>query len=550
MGTGDGGGDQVWNLMDFGIVASGVLDTWIIPLIEMGTQAGKKKHSAGVLVLLMRMARLLRIVRLFRLVKIVRPLYNLAQGILEAFQGMFWVLVFMMIGLYAIAILCTRMIGHGALIPQEALADPDVQKAQARFQTVGTSMFTLFETMSGWTLVIFQPLFDELPFFRPCFVIFYIYAAWGLLAVMTGVVSENMMAIREQMKLEEVVRETERKALAVEVLLELFRSADEDDGGEICREEFDSLMTDPAIVRKLERYTTVSPADLAELFDWIDADHDGNISQEEFVTGFKLLNEDLSVKTIIRSENHLKHELGEMERRLRRRIEDKLEEFIRPLIKPVRKIGVITEQLQILDTNFQEFVNTGTLGTPSPRAPDGACRPKVKPDSGGPAPESLSFTSPWYQVSLRRSSTNLFDAWGEDDDTSDVGEVTRCPECEGPGPSALHSKLDQLLQDLEELFSAGQDEITQRADEVEKQSWFGRLKSEKKEKGPEIRTRGTADSDSNNFNPNTSSTLSSYPPVENWVHVPRERLVGMRSLNDVVSEVVSSQTLARDLPSG
>lgn len=31
------------------------------------------------------------------------------------------------------------------------------------------------------------------------FVVFYVYSAWALLAVMTGVVSENMIAIREQM---------------------------------------------------------------------------------------------------------------------------------------------------------------------------------------------------------------------------------------------------------------------------------------------------------------------------------------------------------------
>merc|ERR1719171_954462 len=74
---------------------------------------GRSKMT--VIFMLLRMARLLRIVRLFRLIKIIRPLYELAQGILEAFNGMFWVLVFMIMTLYATAMLCTLFIGDGEI---------------------------------------------------------------------------------------------------------------------------------------------------------------------------------------------------------------------------------------------------------------------------------------------------------------------------------------------------------------------------------------------------------------------------------------------------
>merc|ERR1712224_946572 len=81
--------DWVWNLLDFSIVASGVVDTWVMPLISWIKKETHKKGHVGVAFMLMRMLRLLRIVRLFRLVKIVRPLFQLAQGVLEALQGMF-----------------------------------------------------------------------------------------------------------------------------------------------------------------------------------------------------------------------------------------------------------------------------------------------------------------------------------------------------------------------------------------------------------------------------------------------------------------------------
>ncbi len=44
--------------------------------------------------------------------------------------GMFWVLVFMIMTLYSVAILCTRVIGHGSIIGEDA--DEDLQKIKAR----------------------------------------------------------------------------------------------------------------------------------------------------------------------------------------------------------------------------------------------------------------------------------------------------------------------------------------------------------------------------------------------------------------------------------
>lgn len=97
--------------------------------------------------------------RLFRLLKIVRLLYELAQSITEALQGMFWMLVFMIVTLYSVAILCTRVIGHGNIIGEDA--DEDLQKIKEMFSSVSTSMFTLFGTVSSWSLMKFVPLFEE-----------------------------------------------------------------------------------------------------------------------------------------------------------------------------------------------------------------------------------------------------------------------------------------------------------------------------------------------------------------------------------------------------
>merc|ERR1719162_1188711 len=99
----------------------------------------------GQVMMLMRMARLMRILRLVKLIKAVRPLYLLVTGVINALQGVLWVLVLTITVLYAMGIMATRLIGHGMLFPEgdvpEAILVP--------FQTVPDSMFTLFRVMSG-----------------------------------------------------------------------------------------------------------------------------------------------------------------------------------------------------------------------------------------------------------------------------------------------------------------------------------------------------------------------------------------------------------------
>merc|ERR1719507_1573272 len=81
-----------------------------------------------------------------------------------------------------------------------AAIDVAPAKVRAMFHSVTSSMFVLFESMSCWSLMRFSPLFERMPLIKLCAVLFYIFAAWGLLAVMTGVVSEKMISAREKMQ--------------------------------------------------------------------------------------------------------------------------------------------------------------------------------------------------------------------------------------------------------------------------------------------------------------------------------------------------------------
>jgi voltage-gated sodium channel len=195
--------DIIWNVLDFIIVVSSVLDSWLVPLIALikrcvtGTakeQKGKTGMSLGQVMMLLRMLRLMRILRLVKLVKSVRPLYILVMGVVQAFQGVVWVMVLTVGVLYAMGIMTTRLIGHEIIFSGQDAPDSVVEP----FRTVPDSMFTLFRVMSGAASDKEQAAIDELmvsiPQIKFAFIFFMVTSSWTLLSILTAVVSDNMIA--------------------------------------------------------------------------------------------------------------------------------------------------------------------------------------------------------------------------------------------------------------------------------------------------------------------------------------------------------------------
>eukprot|EP00747_Dinoflagellata_sp_TGD_P164909 gnl/TRDRNA2_/TRDRNA2_185503_c0_seq1.p1 gnl/TRDRNA2_/TRDRNA2_185503_c0~~gnl/TRDRNA2_/TRDRNA2_185503_c0_seq1.p1 ORF type:complete len:552 (+),score=122.92 gnl/TRDRNA2_/TRDRNA2_185503_c0_seq1:96-1751(+) len=346
--------DWVWNLFDFSIVVCGIGDQWLVPAAKKVLHKNDKQ-GGGAVFTIVRLFRLLRIVRLFRLVKIVRPLYELAQGVIEALHGMLWVMVFMALSLYAFAILSTRLIGHADMLPEEIRDEPDIIHIQIMFGTVGSSMFALFGTMSSWSLMKFEPLFQESQSLRPVFVMIYVFSAWALLAVMTGVVSENMISIREQLAREDEQKEERRQAVVTDLLVELFRAADADGSGAVSREEFMAMLRTPDLGKKLMKNTNVRVTDLQELFDWLDHDEGGTITIDEFMDGFRWINEPLRAKSLVKLQERLLRDLKLFEDTVVDCLHDHHSQLARVIAQPLRKVHAITEQMQNLDGHLREM---------------------------------------------------------------------------------------------------------------------------------------------------------------------------------------------------
>jgi len=328
-----------------------IIEKWGIPLQSvLNFDTGIENNM--VCRTLMKMVWLFRFIRLIR---IVPALSELAHGVMDAIQGLFWVLCFMLLLIYAIAILCTRLIGH-----YKGEEDAEVEEVQKMFRDVRTSMFYLFETMSSWTLVPLIPLFQIAPITRILFVLFYIYAGWTLLAVMTGVVSFNMIALRAQMTREDEVKEHDKKEKAKEVLMEIFAFSDADRSGELSHEEFDAMVSNPDIIATIQANTHIKLHDLEDLWHWLDDDSSDTISWEEFLRGFLWLNEPFKPKTLLRLQEKITNEVKMLKRKFHELITGTFDSIMHHVHPPMRKMHAVTEQVQLLEVACQQL-NTSVL---------------------------------------------------------------------------------------------------------------------------------------------------------------------------------------------
>jgi len=240
--------DITWNLLDFIIVASSAADSWFVPMAKILAHSGKGKKKGmdlSQIMMLMRMLRLMRILRLVKLVKSVRPLYILVTGVVAAFQGVFWVLVLTIVTLYAVAILSTRLLGHGLVFPPGT----PLPKSVVIFKTVPDSMFTLFRFMSSAQsdeeAAAIDELMETLPVVKFAFIFFMVTSSWTLLSILTAVVSENMINTTDEQNEEmRITSDDDDRAEHREDLNDLFSHLTKHEDGTVKHEDLVELFCD------------------------------------------------------------------------------------------------------------------------------------------------------------------------------------------------------------------------------------------------------------------------------------------------------------------
>jgi len=220
-----------------------------------------------------------------------------------------------------------KTLGEGIGIMSEEGMEDDAEFLRAKFRNVPASVFTLFQvaTLDEWD-VIADPIIKVNPLWR-LFFIFFIAASWILVSVLTAVAS-NAMIEKTSMNRETAKRDQDRRQEKfIEFLKYAFRQADADGNGTMDKEEFTVLTKkDYVLERMKELGVHLSEEDFQKAWDMLDIDGTGELSIEDFVSGFSALHESLSTKHVVNIDYSLKRVSFSMEQRL-----DKLENSIADL---------------------------------------------------------------------------------------------------------------------------------------------------------------------------------------------------------------------------
>jgi len=285
--------DFNWNCFDTFIVSLGLLDVFFSLIL------GKSSGSAATM---FRIIRLLRILRIIRIVKFLKQLYLLAFGLLDAAQAVFWVTILMTFIIYVCAIIMVKTVGR----PEPS--DPHYDFLSSHFGGVVPSMLTLFVLMSSPNMPIYQDeegLLECHPFFAGFLVIFIIFGSFGMIALLTGVISESMFEKNDMKKEEERMNHEMMRRGMEEQCAMLFGSLTVDEEGAATCQDVKALIPQMAAVFD-ECGQFFSQYDLNKIVDYMDVDESGTVDQEEFTRGMLVLAE--GVRPI--SVQEVYHEIG------------------------------------------------------------------------------------------------------------------------------------------------------------------------------------------------------------------------------------------------
>jgi len=277
--------DFTWNIFDAFVVVIGLLDSCFDALNDFQAKAefesvAESGHSTSVATVF-RIFRLLRILRIFRIFRFLKQLYILSYGFGLAAVAVFWVTLLMAVALYVCSIVLVRTVGH---IEGEEMADGEEFWSQ-KYGTVPATMFTLFQLMMQPNMREYQHHLQGKPIFTLFIVGFIIFGAFGMIALLTGVISESMFQ-KNQMKIQEERHEREivRKGLLEKCQALFDEVAQHEDSDEVSSETIRRLL--PRLHKMFESFNLpYTMRDLQDIVNVMDTDGSGSVNRSEFCRG-------------------------------------------------------------------------------------------------------------------------------------------------------------------------------------------------------------------------------------------------------------------------
>lgn len=292
------------NLLDAVLaVVTGVIFTWVVPLVQLALGSRDSQSSANALTIV-RVIRLTRLFRIFHRVPWFREAWIIIRGAVSSGQTLFWTCCLIILVTYIFAIfglnsLTVELQGH---LHETSSAEEvaEIQKMLGLVGGVDTIMMTLIQFL---TEDEFHTIIREMIIFVPwAWVYFYSYMAVGcfvLMNLVTAVIVENAMS-NAAADVDHLVREKETKVRKeLKELRAMFALLDADGNGFISWDEFQASFKNEALMKK---WTLLDfrREDCEELFALLDDNHDGQIALAEFFEGLQRMKGAAHAKDVYR----------------------------------------------------------------------------------------------------------------------------------------------------------------------------------------------------------------------------------------------------------
>ncbi|CAE8727205.1 unnamed protein product, partial [Polarella glacialis] len=260
------GPDKVWNVFDFVIVTSSILDqslSFWVAHSDGETFALKNLR----VIRMLRVTRIVRGIRVMRVLRYVQPLRTLLRSIYTVLKSLVWTMILLALIFYSFGVAFTQSTSDycreaaGALLqPGSGLSLSSVSpmcenpELQIYWSFLASSMFTLFKAIAGgvsWHSVVL-PLEPVGWFIIVLFVAFICFTSFAVLNVITGVFCQSAMESANLDNEIAVMQQLASREEHVEAIKKLFNAIDQDASNDITMDEFEEKLEDARVIAYLD----------------------------------------------------------------------------------------------------------------------------------------------------------------------------------------------------------------------------------------------------------------------------------------------------------
>ncbi|CAE6933272.1 CACNA1F [Symbiodinium natans] len=281
---------DLWFLLDLALIIVGLLALLIVPAV-----AGNSGDIDGFeRLLVVRGLRLFRLVRAWRMLRHFKIVWRLIYGLMNAGQTIISTTMLIMVSLFIFACVAVEVIAKDEYLATQAAT---AEIVETQFFGLNRAMMTLiqFVTLDNISEV-YYPLIMHRPWLSVYFFPIFIFISIGLMNLVTAALVENAMQTAAHEAEEERLKLKKRVRGALPSLIEIFHSLDKDHSGLLTHEEVVNVPLDVLPPRVLDAIYVES---MADIFDYLDVDGTGQLSQMEFVEGLlNLCLMDMPISTI------------------------------------------------------------------------------------------------------------------------------------------------------------------------------------------------------------------------------------------------------------